>query len=200
MNLQQFLATTVSPWILGLYAGICVVSFLVYRMLRRQWSRPGMTNAIRIKETAALAIVTITAFALVSFGNTLQHERAAETDALARLQDKALLATQLRVRIEKELDVARGLLADSTVNKIANEQLLEARADLARFAGFQDAKINKMIALIDRELEIRELVTRSLAETVPDKLLPIYVRLTQLVPENTDYKEKAEQLQATTTK
>jgi len=200
VNKQQFLDAAASPWILGLYAAICVLSFLVYLGLRRQWSRPGMTNATRFKETAALAIVTITALALVWFGTTLQHQRAAEADALARLQDKTLLASQLRARIDKELDVARSLLADSTVQKIANERLLEARADLARFAAFQDPKINQMIALIDRELEIRKLVTQSLAETAPDRLLPIYVRLTQLAPANADYKGKAEQLQALTKK
>ena len=200
MNLYQFLDAPASPWILGLYAAICVVSLLLYRVLRRQWSRPGITSATRVKETAALAIVTITALALVAFVNTLQHDRVAEIDALARLQDKALLASQLRSRIDKEIDVARSLLADSTVQKIANERLAEARADLARFAAFQDPKINQMIELIDRELEIRKLVAQSFAETAPDKLLSIYTRLTQLVPANAEYREKTEQLLAATKK
>jgi hypothetical protein len=200
VNDLHFLDGIGPPWILGLYAAVLVVAFLVYRVLRRQWTRPGITGATRAKETAALAIVTVTALALVAFGNTLLRERAAEAEAMARLQDKALLASQLRDRIGKELDVARGLLADSTVQKIANERLVEARADLARFAAFHDPKIDRMIELIDRELEIRRLVAQSLAESAPDRLLPIYLRLTQLVPANTDYKEKAEQLQAMTKK
>ena len=37
VNLYQFLDAPASPWILGLYAAICVVSLLLYRVLRRQW-------------------------------------------------------------------------------------------------------------------------------------------------------------------
>lgn len=200
MNEQRLLDAAASPWVLGLYAAIAIASLLAYRGLRRQWSRPGIGSATRIKEIAALAIVTITAFALVAFADNLLRERAAEADILARMQDKALLASQLQARIAAELDVARGLLAESTVQKIANERLVEARADLARFATFQDPKINRMIELIDRELEIRQLVAQSLAETATDKLLPIYVRLSRMAPSNAEYRDKAAQLLALTQK
>ncbi len=188
--------TVASPWVLGLYAAVCVAALLAYRVLRRQWTRPGSARSTRTRELAALGIVTFTALALVAFGNSVLLERVAQADALDRLQDKALLASQLRERIARELDLARTLLADSTAQKIADQRLVEARADLARFAAFQDPNINRMIELIDNELEIRKLVTQSLLETAPDKLLAIYQRLIRLAPSNADYQEKAAQLQA----
>ena len=49
-----------------------------------------------------------------------------------------------------------------------------------------------MLALIDSELEIRNLVAKTLSETAPDQLFAIYTRLSELVPEHVQYKESAE--------
>ena len=61
----------------------------------------------------------------------------------------------LRAQIDAQLDAARNLLAERAVERITQEKLVEARAELARFVPFQDPRILQMIALIDQELAIR---------------------------------------------
>ena len=72
------------------------------------------------------------------------------------LAERSAQAQALRTQIGSEIDAARKLLADRAVDKIAQEKLAEARAELARFIPFQDPRILQMVALIDQELAVRE--------------------------------------------
>lgn len=188
----QFLSFAASPLALAVYAAICVGALLAYRVLSRQWKRPGFGSTVRTRELTALVVLTLACLALVAFGDSqLRTRAAADALALEKMQEKTILAAQLRERIAKELDAARALLADRTLQKIVQQELVEARAELSRFASFQDPKINQMIELIDKELEIRKLVGQTLVETAPETLGPIYARLIRLAPGNAEYREKA---------
>jgi len=192
LNDFQFLSFAASPLALAAYAAIGIGALLAYRILGHQWKRPGFGKAVRTRELTALVAVALVGLALVAYAaSQLRTRAAADALALERMQEKTDLAAQLRERISRELDAARALLADRTLQKIANEELVEARAELGRFASFQDPEINRMIELIDRELEIRKLVRQTLSEATPQNLGLIYARLTQLAPENAEYREKA---------
>jgi len=83
------------------------------------------------------------------------------------------------------------MLAERTVRNIERNTLVQARSELARFSTLNDPRIVQMLALIDKELQIRVLVEQSLSETAPDKLAGIFARLAELAPENPQYRDQA---------
>lgn len=191
MNDNTLISILDTPLSLVLVAAICVASFLAYRGLSRQWRRPGALKSARAREIAALGVVTLTALLLVAVGTEYKRRSDDQARLLAEMKAKTALAAQISQKTTEALDAARVLLADRALEKIAQQQLTQARAELARFASFNDPRIIKMIELLDKELEIRKLVQQGLSETAPQALYPIYSRLAELVPDNAEYREKA---------
>lgn len=153
-----------SPVVLVVCAAIGVASLVVYLRWRASWSRAGLPGPPRRRELGVLVIATLAALALVVSVSALLHERATRARMQAELQERAALAATLRASIDAELDTARALLAEQAIEKIAQDRLAQARAELARFAQFQDPKILRMIELIDKELAIRESLRQGQAQ------------------------------------
>jgi len=181
-----------SPLSLAACGVILVAALLASRMLLRQWNRHRVSSGTRGVEAAALGLASVTAVLLVVFANAHFDKQDRDLHMLAELEQKNTLASELRIKITAEVDRVRAMLADRTVRRIEQQQLTQARDELARFQSLNDPRITQMLALIDSELEVRNLVAKTLSETAPDRLFAIYTRLTQLVPDHVQYKESAD--------
>ncbi|MEO8543882.1 MAG: hypothetical protein ABI434_09895 [Burkholderiaceae bacterium] len=196
MTDYDFLSFLGSPLSLAACGVILLAAVLTYRTLHRQWTRHRVSRATRGRETATLGFAAITALLIVASVHAYVDKQDRDIRMLAELEQKSALASELRARITGEVDRVRSLLADRTVRRIEQQQLTQARDELARFQSLKDPRITQMLALIDTELEIRSLVAQALSETAPDKLFTIYTRLSELVPDQTQYKESAERYAA----
>ncbi len=143
-----------------------------------------------------MGLATVTVLLLVVFIHAHFDKQDRDLRMMAELEQKNALASELRVKITAEVDRVRAMLADRTVRRIEQQQLAQARDELARFQSLKDPRITQMLALIDSELEIRALVAKTLSETAPDKLFAIYTRLSELVPDHAQYKESADRYAA----
>lgn len=196
MTDYDFLSFLGSPLSLALCGAILLAAALTLRMLLRQWHRHRVADATRSREAAILVVATLTALLLVAGVHAHLDKQDRTIRMLAELDQKNALATELRNRITAEVDRVRTLLADRTVRRIEQEQLTQAREELARFQSLKDPRITQMLALIDTELDIRALVAQALSETDPAKLFKIYSRLSELVPDHAQYRESAERYAA----
>jgi len=181
-----------SPMSLAVCVAILLGAVLSYRALRKQWTRHRVTDATRSRESAALLFVSVAALLVVAAAHAYVDRQDRDTRMQAELAQKNALAGELRAKINAEIARVRALLADRTVRRIEQQQLSQARDELARFQSINDPRITQMLALIDTELEIRRLVALSLRETAADKLFGIYTRLSALVPDHAAYRESAE--------
>lgn len=192
-DFSSFLASPLSLVACGV---VLVAALLAWRMLLRQWNRHRVATGTRGLEAAALGFATVTALVLVVFVHAHLDKQDRDLRMMAELEQKNALASELRAKITAEVDRVRAMLADRTVRRIEQQQLTQARDELARFQSLNDPRITQMLALIDSELEIRTLVAQTLSETAPGKLFAIYTRLSDLVPENAQYTESAERYAA----
>ena len=188
-DFSSFLDSRLSLVVCGV---ILVAALLASRMLLRQWNRHRVSDRTRSIEATALALATVTALLLVVFVHAHLDKQDRDLSLMAELEQKNALASELRVKITAEVDRVRAMLADRTVRRIEQQQLTQARDELARFQSLNDPRITQMLALIDSELEIRALVAKTLSETAPNKLFTIYTRLSELVPDHAQYKESAD--------
>ena len=178
---------------------ILVTALLATRVLLRQWNRHRVPAKTRAMEGTALGLATVTALLLVVFVQAHFDKQDRDLRMMAELEKKSALASALRSKITAEVDRVRAMLADRTVRRIEQQQLTQARDELARFQSLKDPRITQMLALIDSELEIRTLVAKTLSETAPDKMFAIYTRLSELVPDHAQYKESADRYAAAMT-
>ena len=185
-----------SPLSLIALVAIVVAAVMAWRLLYRQWGRHRVNDTTRSRETATLVFATLAALLAVVVVHAHLDKQDRDIRMLAELAQKEALAGDLQTRITAEVDRVRQLLADRTVRHIEQQQLTQARTELARFQSLKDPRITQMLVLIDTELEIRALVAQSLDETAPDALLRIYTRLTELVPDHLQYRENAERYSA----
>ena len=185
-----------SPLSLVACGVILVAALLASRVLLRQWNRHRVSSGTRGMEASALAFATVTALLLVVFVHAHFDRQDRNLRMMSELEQKNTLASELRVKITAEVDRVRAMLADRTVRRIEQQQLTQARDELARFQSLNDPRITQMLALIDTELEIRALVANTLSETAPDKLFSIYTRLSELVPDHVQYSESADRYAA----
>ena len=183
-----------SPLSLAVCAVILMAAALAFRLLNRQWNRHRVAGATRSRESAALGFAAIAALLSVVFVHAYFDKQDRDVRMLAELGQKTTLAAELRSQITAEVDRVRAMLADRTVRRIEQQQLTQAREELARFQSLNDPRITQMLVLIDTELQVRALV--ALSETAADKLFAIYRRLAELVPEHAPYKENAERYEA----
>lgn len=188
-DFPSFLDSPISLAACGL---ILLLALLGWFLLNRQWTRLRVAGRTRGMETMALGVATATALLFVVFVHAHFDKQDRDLRMLAELEQKDALATELRSKIAAEVDRVRAMLADRTVRRIEQQQLSLAREELARFQSLKDPRITQMLALIDTELEIRDLVAKALSETAPEKLFAIYTRLSELVPDHAQYKESAE--------
>ncbi len=196
MTDYDFTSFLESPLSLAACGVILVAALLASRMLLRQWNRHRVSSSTRGMEAIALGLATVTALLLVVFADAHFDKQDRDLRMVAELEQKNALASELRTRITAEVDRVRAMLADRTVRRIEQQQLTQARDELARFQSLNDPRITQMLALIDAELEIRNLVARTLSETAPDQLFAIYSRLSELVTDNAQYKESADRYAA----
>lgn len=185
-----------SPLSLAACGVILLAAALAFGKLHGQWNRHRVGDATRSRETAALGFAAIAALLAVVFVHAYMDKQDREIRMLAELEQKTSLASELRSKISAEVDRVRAMLADRTVRRIEQEQLTQAREELARFQSLNDPRITQMLVLIDTELQIRALVAQALSETAADKLFAIYSRLAELVPDHAQYKENAEHYEA----
>jgi len=185
-----------SPLSLAVCAVILLAAALAFRLLNRQWNRHRVAGATRSRESAALGFAAIAALLSVVFVHAYFDKQDRDVRMLAELGQKTTLAAELRSQITAEVDRVRAMLADRTVRRIEQQQLTQAREELARFQSLNDPRITQMLVLIDTELQVRALVAQALSETAADKLFAIYRRLAELVPEHAPYKENAERYEA----
>jgi hypothetical protein len=185
-----------SPPSLAACGVILLAAALAFRLLHRQWNRHRVADSTRSRESAALGFVAIAALLAVVFVHSYFDKQERDIRMLAELEQKTTLASELRSKITAEVDRVRAMLADRTVRRIEQQQLTQAREELARFQSLNDPRITQMLALIDAELQIRGLVAQALSETAADKLFAIYSRLAELVPDHAQYKENAERYAA----
>ncbi|MEO7937573.1 MAG: hypothetical protein ABIR55_03035 [Burkholderiaceae bacterium] len=184
------------PLVIAAYTLIVVAAMAVAWRLAGQWRSHRVAMGGRVREFLALALATGVGIAVVAFAHA-HFQRQADLERLqAELNERARIAVELRSRINSEVDVVRAMLAERTVANIERNTLTAARADLARFAGLKDARISQMVVLIDTELELRALVAQSLHESDPRTLASVYARLHALVPDNQEYRAKAERFAA----
>jgi mannosyltransferase OCH1-like enzyme len=188
----DFLSFLGSPLSLALCGAVLLVAFFALWTLLRQWNRHRVADATRNREAATLVFATLTALLLIAGVHAHLDKQDRNIRMLAELEQKNALGAELRNRITAEVDRVRTLLADRTVRRIEQQQLTQAREELARFQSLHDPRITQMLALIDTELQIRALVAQALSETEPAKLFSIYTRLSELVPDHAQYRENAE--------
>ena len=155
MRADSLVAVLASP--IGLFASLAVglVSVLAWLGLRRRWARPGYARSARALEASVLLVTVAAVFLMVLIVGAMLQERDFRAAMQRDLAARSTQSTALRAQIDAEIDAARRLLADRAVEKISQEKLAEARAELVRFVPFQDPRILQMIALIDQELAIR---------------------------------------------
>lgn len=196
MTDYDFMSFLGSPLSLAACGVILLAAALAFRLLHRQWHRHRVAGATRSSESAALGFAAIAALLAVVFVHAYFDKQDRDTRMLAELEQKTTLASELRSKINAEVDRVRDMLADRTVRRIEQQQLTQARDELARFQSLNDPRITQMLALIDTELQIRALVAQALSETAADKLFAIYSRLAELVPDHAQYRESAERYAA----
>jgi len=155
MQTDLFGLTAASPLALLVCAAIVVIALVLYLRWRTRWSRAGHATSARGRDLALLAVSTLAALLLVVGADMILQERDKRARMQAELEQRSADAATLRARIDAELAAARALLAEQAIEKIGQGRLVQARADLARFAQFRDANILRMIELIDRELATR---------------------------------------------
>ena len=155
MKADSLIAVLASP--VGQLAGLAVglLSALAWLGLRRRWMRPGYARSARAIEASVLLVTVGAMFLIVLIAGAMLQERDSRAGMRLELAARSAQSTVLRAQIDAEIDAARRLLADRAIEKITQEKLAEARAELVRFVPFQDPRILQMIALIDRELAIR---------------------------------------------
>lgn len=185
-----------SPLSLAACGVILLAAALAFRLLHKQWNRHRVGDSTRSRESAALGFAAIAALLAVVFVHAYFDKQDRDIRMLAELEQKTTLASELRAKISAEVDRVRTMLADRTVRRIEQQQLTQAREELARFQSLNDPRITQMLALIDTELQIRALVAQALSETAADKLFAIYSQLAELVPDHPQYKENAERYEA----
>jgi hypothetical protein len=181
----------VSPLFLAAYAAVAIAAVVAFWRLFAQWRRHEIATAGRIKELLALAVITGVALLLIAFTNSYLHDQAQQQRLSVELNERDRMAKELRTRIAGEIDTVRAMLAERTVHNIERDRLANARAELTRFVALKDPRITRMLALIDTELEIRDLVKQTFTQDAPDKLHALYARLAELAPDMPDYQEKA---------
>lgn len=181
----------VSPLFLAAYAAVAIAAIVAFWRLSAQWRRYEIATAGRIKELLALTLIAGVALLLVAVTNSYFRDQAEQQRLSVELQERDRMASELRTRIDGEIDTVRALLADRTVRNIERDRLANARGELARFAALNDPRITQMLALIDKELEIRQLVKQTFTQDAPDKLHALYARLAELAPDMPQYQEKA---------
>jgi hypothetical protein len=189
-DLQELLAAA-PPWIVVAYAIITIVALATVWRLSVQWRRHRVSASARMREILAVVLITGVALALTAYAQRHLERQQEEQRLQAELRERDRIAKVLQTRIATEIDAVRAMLADRTVRNIERNTLIDARNELARFAALKDPRIVQMLALIDTELQIRELVAQSLSETAPPRLAQIYGRLAELVPDNQEYRDQA---------
>lgn len=189
-ELQEYLGAT--PLLaLAAYAIIACATAVALWRLSAQWQRHQIATAARLRESLALLLIAGVAVALVAYTQNHFEQQAHERRLQAEMQERDRIAKVLQTRIATEVDAVRAMLADRTVRNIERDTLTRARDELARFAALKDPRITRMLALIDTELQIRSLVEQGLSVAEPAQLARIYARLTELVPDNQEYRDKA---------
>lgn len=178
------------PLAMAAYTVIALAALAVLWRLTVQWQRHKVASPARVREFLALALVTGVGLGLVAFAQDHFQRQAVAQQLQAELEERDRIAAVMRARIDIEIDAVRAMLAERTVRNIERDTLGKARADLARFKALNDPRITQMLALIDKELEIRALIAQSL-DSEPQALARVYARLSELAPENQDYREKA---------
>ena len=191
MNVDQIMPAALSPFNLAGCLAIGVGAWIAYALLRDRWKQRSLEESIHTKELAALALAVFAALLFVFALSLYIGQREAEAAMRVEVRERTALAGQVGKQIASELEFVRELLVSRTQSKIAEGKLAEARTELARFLPLQDPQVVKIVALIDKELEIRKLLEQSLLETAPEKLSPIFSRLTELAPDRADYREQA---------
>lgn len=167
MNADFIVSLVVSPVGLLVGAAICGACALAYLGLRRRWTTPGYARSARATDTVVLLVTTLAALLLALGVGVLLAQQDARANMQRELAERSAQSKALQAQVGAQLAAARQLLADRAIEKIAQEKLVEARAELARFTSFKDPGIAQMIALIDRELEIRELVRQRMLRGDP---------------------------------
>jgi hypothetical protein len=164
LEADPFISVVASP--LGLLAcvAIGVGSLLAYQSMRRRWASIGASAPMRVRDLLVLVATAVSALFLVVLGGVVLDERDSRARMQRELTERSAQSQALRTQIGAQVDAARRMLADRAVERVTQHKLAEARAELLRFAGFQDPGISQMILLIDRELAIRA--------TEPDRLSP----------------------------
>ncbi len=156
LNADALLPVLLSPVGQVATLAVCLAFVLAWLVMRGRWNDPRYRPAARNQERVVL-VVTAVAALLVALGvGALLQQRDARSTMQRELTDRSVQSKALRAQIGAEIDAARRLLADRAVDKIAQEKLAEARAELVRFVPFQDPRILQMIVLIDQELAVRE--------------------------------------------
>ena len=159
MEAGPFISVVTSP--LGLLAclGIGVVGLLAYLSLRRRWAMADDAAPNRTRDAVVLVATMVAAWLLVMVGGVVLAQRDFRERMQRDLAERSAQSLVLQTQIRAQIDATRALLADRAVENVTQERLSEARAELARFAAFQDAGINQMVSLIDREIAIRAAAT-----------------------------------------
>ncbi len=173
------------------YLVVAVTALATLWRLAAQWRQHEVETASRVRELLALALVTGVALLLIAYTHGYFQDRADRQQLQAQLQVRDRQVKELRTRIAGEVDAVRAMLADRTVRSIERNTLEDGRKELARFVELKDPGIVQMLGMIDKELEIRDLVRQALAESAPDKLHALYTRLAALAPDMADYKHQA---------
>jgi hypothetical protein len=192
-DFSSFLASPLSLLACGV---IFMAAVFAASRLSRQWNRHRVSPGTRAMEASALGFATVTALLLVVFVHAHFDRQERELRMATEIAQKDALAAELRLKITSEVDRVQAMLADRTVRRIEQQQLTQAREELARFQSLNDPRITQMLALIDSELEIRALVATALTETAPAKLFAIYSRLSTLMPDHAQYAESAQRYAA----
>ena len=126
-------------------------------------------RSTRHKAVVLLVLAAIAILALVGIGIHYFEARAAEARLHAELQQRSATAAQMRSMISGELDTARAILVERTLQKVAEGKLAEARVELAPFASLQDPRIVQIMVLIDKELAIQKSLEQGRPQTAPAK-------------------------------
>ena len=155
LETESIIAVLTSPASLVAGIAIGVVSLLAYLSLRARWVVAGDTTSTRARDIAVLVLTTSMALLAVLVGGVVLEERDARARVQQELAERTAQSELLRARIGAQVDAARSMLADRAADRVSRQELTQARAELLRFAAFQDPRIVQMITLIDQELAIR---------------------------------------------
>lgn len=179
--------------LLAIAACVAIVlgAFAVLRRLTVQWQRHRVATGSRLRELAAVALVAVTGVGLVLFAQDHFQRQEDASRLQAELMERDRVVKELRSRIDTEVNAVSEMLAERTLRNIERDTLTTARAELGRFAALKDPRIGQMQALIDNELEVRALLIQSQQQNDGPTLARVFARLSELVPQNEAYREKA---------